>query len=537
MKTRMKTPALVIAALLCGFAASAQEPQRGLYDFDYIKGSNPWLTSSNASGLGTLAPDKASVIEAVLRKENGGITPSYGSDNSIHADLKTESFIRVSDRVAFKGMLSYSFFNGKNMGGQMLMDPSYNPVNFVESDPANTGIKIRELFSAEGGMSYSFNEKWALGFNFDYQTGYQAKRKDPRPRNNWMYLDLTFGARYAPAKWFSVGANFEYRRTNEDILAKSFGSSDQLYYFMTDYGASYGTEEAFSTNSVVAESSENPMFNEFLGGSLQLVFGRTDKVQFFNEISFLKRDGAYGERTTNFNSLQYFFHEGNTISYNGVLNISGPRSLHKIRLCGEYSGLNNFENIYRINTVPGQQTTIEYFGENEVLTRTDIKGHLSYTGYIGTEDFRPKWEYGILVDGSMRTQSTTIYPFYRDHNVISVDAGLYGRRNIIFRKNIITVTVGAGYTMGFGTAKEDGILASSSSKAPKSLDVYLDKDFEYNTASRVCGTLAFRYTRLFGSRFSVFADLRDRYDYLLAEPQFLSGRNRNSMVLTIGCTF
>ncbi len=536
MKSLMKISTLAAALSFC-LSAYGQQPQSNAYDYDFIKGSNPWLTSSNAAGLGTMQPDRIAVVEADFNKEDGGLTSSYGSDNSLQAGIGTESFIKISDRIAFKGMLSYSYFNGKNMGGQMMMDPSYNPVNFAESDPANTGTKIKELFSMDGGMSYSFNEKWSLGVDLNYEAGYLAKRKDPRPKNDWMFLNFTAGGRYAPAPWFSVGANFIYRRTNERISAKNFGATDKMYYFLTDYGSYFGKTEPVGNNSTVDDSDETPMFNEFLGGALQLVFGKADNVLIFNEISYLKRSGAYGERTSNFSSLQYYKYGGNTISYNGVLNISKNQALHRIRLYGEYSGMDNYENIYRINTVPGQQTSVEYFGENLVLTRTDIKGHLSYTGYLGIEDFRPKWEYGVLLDVTSRNQKTTIYPFYRNHSVTSLDADIYGKRNITFRKNIFTVMLGAGYAMGFGTAKEDGILATSTSDTPSSLDVYLDKDFEYNTASRANGTLAFRYTRLFGGRTAAFVDLRDTYTQLLATPQFLSGKNRNSLLLTIGCTF
>ncbi len=543
MKTRMKTSTLAIAALLCGSVASAQAPQRGLYDFDFIKGSNPWLTSANAAGLGTLQPDRTSVIEADFNKEDGGIAPSYGSDNSLQAGLSTESFVRISDKVAFKGMLSYSFFNGQNMGGQTLLNPSYNPVNFVETNPDNTGTKVREFFAMEGGIAYSFNEKWSLGFNFEYETGYSAKRKDPRPFSNWMYMDMTFGGRYAPTPGFSVGLNAEYRRTNEHVGGSIYGTTDKSYFIMTDYGGYFGTSEMMDNNANnIFECGSNitngrPMFNQFIGGALQLTFGKADKVQFFNEITYLNRKGNYGERTNNYSSLEYFKHSGSSISYNGVINITKSQALHKICLYGEYSGLDNYENIYRINTIPGQQTSVEYFGENLVLKRTDIKGRLSYVGYLGIDNFRPKWEYGVLIDGTYRMQSATIYPYYRDHNCMNIDANLYGKRNITYKKNIFTVMLGAGYFMGFGTAKEDGVLASSTSKAPTSLDVYLDKDFEYNTASRAAGTIAFRYTRLFGSKVSAFLDLRDTYHQLLAAPQFLSGSNRNSITLTLGCTF
>ena len=108
-------------------SAWGQAPQRNLYDFSFIQDANPWLTSSNAAGLGTLQVDRTSIVEAEFNKEDGGLIPVEGSDNSWLAGAQTESFVKISDRIAFHGKLSYSYFHGNNMGGHYLMDPSYNP--------------------------------------------------------------------------------------------------------------------------------------------------------------------------------------------------------------------------------------------------------------------------------------------------------------------------------------------------------------------------------------------------------------------------
>ena len=70
-RTKIYTSIMLLVAFVV--QAAGQSGQRGMYDFDFIKMSNPWLTSSNASGLRTLQTDRTSFVEVYLDKENGGL--------------------------------------------------------------------------------------------------------------------------------------------------------------------------------------------------------------------------------------------------------------------------------------------------------------------------------------------------------------------------------------------------------------------------------------------------------------------------------
>ena len=518
-------------------SAWGQAPQRNLYDFSFIQDANPWLTSSNAAGLGTLQVDRTSIVEAEFNKEDGGLIPVEGSDNSWLAGAQTESFVKISDRIAFHGKLSYSYFHGNNMGGHYLMDPSYNPINFLESVKDNNGVKVRELYGLLGGISYSFNGKWSIGAEIGYETGSYAKRKDARPKSNWMSLDITAGMRFAPSRNFAGGLNLKYARTTENLVCSIFGTTGTQYYTLIDYGGYFGKIESLDSESGYISTSDpgNPMINTFYGGSLQLVFGNADRTQFFNEISYLSRSGYFGERK--YNSVVFCEFGGSEISYNGILDIRRGSSLHRINLYGEYAGIVNNENIYRRTTAAGENTVVEYFGQNEILDKTDIKGHLSYTGYLGVSQNRPEWEYGIDIDGTFMTARTTYYPFYRDRDLITMQAVLHGRKNFKVTKNIFTVGLAAGYYMGTGTKNSDGAYATSTSDNLRTDDGYLNLDFEYDTASRVFGTLCFRYTRLFGDKAAVYIDIRDTWNQTMEKPVYLSSGYRNSFTVTLGCAF
>ena len=186
-----------IAILLSLAASSGAQEGRSVRDFDYIRASAPWLSSRNAAGLSAMTLDRATIAEGNFKKENGGITDNAGSENCFQAGAATESYLKISDRIAFYGKLSYSYFQGKDMGGSVLMDPAYNPVNFYEGDLNTKGVKNRELYHLIGGMSYSFRDSgWSLGAKIDYESGDQAKLKDPRFLNVWMDLGASAGFRF-----------------------------------------------------------------------------------------------------------------------------------------------------------------------------------------------------------------------------------------------------------------------------------------------------------------------------------------------------
>lgn len=533
MKTcRTFCTALLLTAVC---TASFSQPRREMYDFQFIREDNPWLTSSNASGLGSLRADRTSYVAAAFSKDNGWLVGIDGSDNALQAGICTESYVRISDRIAFSGKMAYKYTHWKNMGGPILLDPSYNPVNFYEDSPETTGTKNKEQYMVAGGVSYSFSREWAIGVKLDYEAAYGAKRKDPRFYNSWMDINVSLGGKFSPSEKFAVGADFLFRKTAETINADLFGLRDKKYFTFIDYGGLFGRREGLegSTGFIPINASQ-PMDNLFYGGAVQIEAG--DRVKVFNELAFTVRNGSYGKKSSS--TVLFFEYGGYTLSYSGDLLIRNrAENLHKVHLKAEYESIRTNENIYRRTTPAGSATVIEYFGQNEIQTRTAIKGNLSYTGYLGIENFRPEWEYGINADFDYLSILTTIYPHYRHHNVSCLAANVYGKKNFTVSDNIFTISLDGLFAMGTGTPANDGSYSGSTSEAPRSAETYLNRDFEYKTISRAGGMISFRYTRLFKRNFSIYAELCDRYLKTLKKPEFLGNGFRNGVTVTVGCSF
>lgn len=525
--------AIILAASLC-LAVLPAAGQNAARDFETVRSFNPALDFSNAAGL-SLLPKEDNISNAKLffEKENGALTGIDGSSDCWTAGALTESFKRISDRMAFHGKLSYSYSRLQNSGGPVLMDIMYNPLNFYESDPSVVGIRKIETYSLEGGLCYALSDTWSLGLNTGYTSADRTKYKDPRFLNEWMDIDVSLGFMWTPSTAFSFGMAAEFRHTLEQISAGSFGTKDRDFYVFVDQGGFLGTSEPFDGDSgYISTSNSRPMSNSFYGGSIQLVHG--DAVKFHHQIRGFWRSGYFGTKSST--AVLFSENSGILASYDLTALVRKGSNIHRIGFAASWEMTENFINSYTYKTEEGRSTVVVYTGQNKQLDRNDMRASLSYKGCFGVDAVRPSFEAGLSVDGLARLQKTTIYPIWREHNVICLDADLFARKNAISGKNIFSPRLDLMFHTGFGTAALDGSYASSISRI-KSFDEYLNDQFEYFTANRAGASLSFTYTRMATDKLSFYIEVADTFGALLSTPVYLSGRTRNTAVLTVGLNF
>ena len=507
-----------------------------VYDYDYIVNTSPWTSSSNASGLVTFKSPHIATANASFEKAEGKFIGIEDSADCLNGTASTSSYDSISNKLKAFGSISYSYYFGKNMGGPILIDPSYNPISLIESDPTTTGNKSRELYNLKGALSYKLSNTWAIGLDASYESGLYAKRKDPRFRNSWMDMGISAGTRFTHSEKYSIGLSIIYERTLEAIDGNLFGNFTTDYFNLIDYGSFYCKKEVFSGDSGYIPQSQKPrnMFNTFYGAAIQFEHS-TEKTDYFHEITFKTRNGYYGNKGTS--SVVYTEHEGAGLTYKGSALLFNDTNTQKIgiELCWE--SLENNENIFRTNTIPGHQTIVEILGSKKVLERNDIHGIVYWHGWSGLKGRKPDWEYKLSTETDLRTQTTTLYPFYRDSKVFFITLNSSLKHNFKWKKDILSPEVSFSFSKGEGTPKQDGTLASSSSGEPISADNYLYKDFEYKTISSISISASLKYTRTINEKLDIYARFSNIYKCCLETPQYLEGTFRNIFTITIGCTF
>lgn len=526
---KLRNTVICTLALACTLAAQAQS--RGLRDFGFVRETTPALMLSNPATTGFWS-GKVSYVEAFGNKGNGSLISLEQSPDDFSFGARTESYYRVSEFMVFHGKLSWSHFEGKDMGGQVMIQPQLNPIGFLETDLTTLGTKKRELYDLAGGLAINLGRDWAIGVNIDYGAGDQTKIKDPRFSNILMDLDIDAGVVWHPSLNLMLGLSLKYRDLLEQLRGGIYGATDRQYSVYTDRGGFWGTmEELNGDYNIVSTSNYRPMDNRYLGASLQAVFFGT----FSNEFSYSKRDGYYGKKSTT--TPVYYEFAGFDASYEGSLLLHSGSSLHRISADFTYSKLGNEENKYRYNTPSGGNTVVEYTGQNHIMDRSDIDASLGYRWYMGVRGPRPSFTLGAKASYFSRKQKTTIYPFYRDHSYRRIRGDIFAEKVFTAGPMSYIAGISAAFQTGSGVKKSDGSYAPGSSSRLRSFDGYLDRQYEYETDPRLGGGLSFTVARNFSDKVEVYLKLSDSLTSLLYTPQFLSGRMHNIAELTLGCNF
>jgi len=527
----MRHRILLLTCLLLASAPVAGAGDKDVRDFRYVKDTTPALHLSNPAALSGWSGKLSSVVVKGT-KGNGAVVPLEGSANDFSVFAGTESYFRLNDCLAFHGALSWSHFQGRDMGGPVMMDPERNPVNFMESDPTTVGTKKREDYGLEGAMALTLGPRWTLGLGLRYDSGDQTKVKDPRFSNVLMDLDCSAGVTFRASDALLLGLSLHYRDLLEQLRGGIYGTGDIQYFIQADKGGFIGSvSELAGDYNYVSTQELRPMVDHYFGVSFQALI----RERFSNELSVRYRNGYYGKKATT--SPIFFASAGFEAAYNGLLLLPAGTGLHRFALDLAFSSLSNDENTFRYVTPSGQSTIVEYTGRNRVLNRMDLSAALDYRWYAEADGPRPGAMLGARIAYDGRMQTTTLYPVWRKHATHTLSLDLTGQK--VWSNGTWSWILDAGLSAlaGFGTPKADGQYDSSASSGLKSFDNYLGRYYEYKTLPRAGALLGFTAARRFAGKCEAYLRVSDSFTMLLSAPEYLAGRSRNLACISLGCNF
>lgn len=526
---RLRNILASICFLAIALQAYGQEAEE-CRDFRFRTGTDPVFFLSNPAALAAFQ-GHISMAELEFRKDNGALCSLSESPDSYKGGAVTESYISISDRISFHGKLGWSYFSGDGMGAQILMDPAFNPVNFLESTDATVGRRNKETYSLMGALSYKFSDSWAAGCSIDYVSSDQTKIKDPRFSSIWMDMTVKAGASFRPSERLLLGLAAVYRSTLEQVRGGIYGTTDKQYFTYTDKGAFYGTlSELQGDLSYLSVSNYTPMKNDFYGLSLQLAAGK-----FSNELEALYRSGYWGKKSSS--TATFFEFSGIRAAYHGKFLSRQGENIHRISADAFYELLGNNENVFKYVTPVGQNTRVEYTSSNRILDSQQASLDLGYAYFKDTGGFLPAFSAGADVHGSASLKNVVLYPYYRNANLFTVSADAFARKNFFTGKSVFSLGLTALFRMGFGDPRQDGSYATTSGSNLISFDTYLNRQFEFDTAPTAGAGLEFAYTYVISEHIAPYIKLSDSFSSLLSEPQYLGGRIRNVALITLGCNF
>ena len=520
---------LTSLALVSAFAAEAGE--KDVRDFRFVRDTAPALQLSNPAAL-TRWSGQLSCVTLEGTKGNGGVVPPEGSANDFSISAGTESFFRMSDRLAFRGGLSWSDYQGRGMGGPILMAPEQHPVNFLENGPETAGTKKRQLYGLSGALALDLGPRWALGLGADYTAGDQTKVKDPRFTNILMDMDLAAGVAFRPSDALLLGLSLHYRDVQEQLRGAIYGVNDSQYFIRTDRGAFLGSVAGLvGDQGYVSTQNLRPMADRYVGLALQALA----QERFAGELSVRYRSGYYGKKASA--SPVFFEYGGVEAACKGLFLIPSGRHLHRVALDLGFASLGNDENVFRFVTPPGQSTVVEYTGKNHVLDRIDLDARLDYCWYRDVAGARPGLTLGATAAFAARRQTTNQYPVWRRQAVNTLTLDLFGQK--VWTRGPLSFLLDLALQAqgGFGTEREDGTYDAGASVGLKSFDDDLGRYYEYKTLPRAGASAGFTVARRFPGGFEIYLGVSDRYVRLLSEARFLGGQSHNLACIKLGCNF
>ena len=506
-------------------------------DMTVVTAMYPRLTSVNPSGMVCLPLQRVAVVGAGAVKSDGGYVNYSESDNSVLLGADTEAYQRIGDRMVLHGALSFDWFRGKNMGGSAFEDPDFAPFNLVEYTDDNRGTGKKEFYHLVGGLAGDLGRGWSLGAELDYRTGDFTKTRDLRHSNTILDLRLNAGFTWKAARCFSLGLNYSYRNYVETMVFKTYGTSDQSYYTLIDWGAFFGQYEVQSETGggVTEKGSRQPLMNNIHGGALQLDFfaGRSSIL---NEFAFGVRSGYFG--IDNNSNVIYTDHTGFDASYALKVLVDGERNHHNVSLDACFSLLGNNERSYKISTI-NTYKVVEYFGSNRVGDKLGVSGSLRYEGLLGLDGFTPVWVVSAGLDGRLRNVHASVYPYYRDQTLLMCSADASLKRNIEKGRNLFAPSMNLAFSMGFGEMNSDDTETTPSElqKPPRVQEKFLQWEYDYLTAPGMSAGLSFRYSRYMKKNFTPFVEISYTYSRAFGAVSFPAGPSRHVECLKLGFNF
>ena len=525
---RFRFPAICAMFLCLAVNAAGQGYSR---DFSFVYDTNPYLIQSNPAAV-SFWDGRIATASVSFEKMNGGLKNIGESSDSWEVVAGTESYYRISDLISFHGLVKWSDFSGKDMGGPIMMFSRYDPVNFYESTEETLGTKQRELYTLGGEIALSPSRRWRLGAGINYQAGDQTKIKDPRFSNIWMDLKINAGICFVATNWLTLGLSGSWRNTIENLKGHIYGTTDQQYFIGTDKGGYFGTIAQLDGDyNYVPDSTPRPMNNDYLGASFQFVLGN----MFTSELSYTRRSGYYGKKSST--TATFFEFDGNRYCYDGLLLIPYRSTLHRLAITAGFENLVNNENKFRYTTPEGGSTVVEYTGQDQVSDSKKRFASLDYRWYGGVKGGRAATMAGVRADWDTMKQTVIVYPFWRILTLSHLSGEVFFQKNLFAGSNIVTLDASACYMKGHGGKRSGTYVEGTSSGSLRDFDTYYNKNFEFETAPRAGGNLAVTFTRTIGQSFAPWIKLSDSYTTLLANPEYLEGKTRNIITVSIGCTF
>lgn len=532
----------VIATLLMMTVPAMGQPQQGdsllWWNFAYERDSDPWLMSPNASALTRLGDIHLSEAEAGVGWADGGMVNYHQPARLLQADATVESLYRLSSRTVVYGRMRYDNLTGHDMAGSAFLNPSNKPFDIVEDSLTNLGKKHSDTYQLTGALGVNLHHGVAVGARLDYMAANYAKYKDLRHKNSLMNLMATAGVYVPIGKAFQLGGHFLYRRDTESLQFSTYGKTDKTYKSLIDYGAFIGEVEQFGVERFTDANREMPLFDEYLGGGMQMELRLAQGLAWYNAMGISNRDGYYGSKSPY--SSQLTHHESTMYDFSSRLTFRQASVQHVLDFTMCVENLVNYEENFREKKNDAGSNYHEYYDPVKTANKVWMNGEASYAMHLGMHGSTPVTTVKGGVQFFQRKLTAYDYPYFRRQKIGRQEAFLMVCHNLSLGKGMMSLMAEGRYSKGYGKPFEDGTMALPSDKQvpPPQMETYLYREYEYLTAPQYSILLSMRHAWMMPYwNVAAYAKATICHHKGNGAIDHLTGRDHTLLRLSIGCVF
>lgn len=507
-------------------------------DFGYIANRSPWLQSNNAAGLTTF--EKANISRAATNTDIsiGGLVDYYQSPHTTKIGAEAESLYRLNQRTVVYGKITYNHIHELDIAGSAFMNLYHIPFNIVESTDDNKGAKSADHYHLIGAIGVKIWKELSLGTKLSFKAGNKAKYKDLRTKNKAMELQATIGSYYPIASWLAIGANYEYRRSIESLLFSTYGTTDRTYNSLIDYGTFLGIIEPFSNTGFTSSAQENPLFNEYHGGGVQIDL-RFSPINIYNSFEVNARHGYYGKNSPN--TITFTHHDGKLYHYEGMVEWKNRSHIQQLHTDILQETVSNYRYNYRSETNQAGSNHYTYYGSNKTADKRWLNGNIGYKGYYYIEGDLPRWTIDTGIKWHLQEITVYFFPLSRTQHSYTNEIYGYTSHNLLLHtKSMLTFSLGGLFSWGSRNtiANEEEAKDRKNKVNYETMERYAQREEEFQQRPQYALHCSVRYTLPFKkAKLNSFIELYTTYRKANGTITSLEGNHNNTFGATIGCIF
>ena len=422
--------------LLVFVAFNNLSAQKSEYSIGKIEWMNPWIPSSNASGMvlnDVFLDDIHSYTDGALSGyfSGGDLKNIYDPQMRYGGNFGIGSYLTLG-KVYLKGAFEYDYSLSQNSTWRGWYDPYSTPFMLADSIPGNLSL---EEYRMEAALAYPAGDHFSLGLDLKYNVGIMAKHKDLRNKNTIMRFDISPSVMYRGDS-FNIGLNLGYTRRTEKVEYSQENTSSEKYLF-TLYGLWLYTSSGFSS----AETSRDNISSAYNGSvTADITFG---SLRIFNDFCAEYQSAMQGE--TGYNNLLHG--QTKTLTYSDRLTLlAGAR--HKIGLNLKFSTMTGDRFLQRQELDPQSniRVWVTYGGPINYYYRNFRSEDLSYTYRHAKSYTDVKWEVtaGVKDMAVYHKYKETPYTFHQNLNTL--EGYLMYTQHLEFRKSRLDISPAIRYS-------------------------------------------------------------------------------------------